>query len=208
MKRVLISGFEPFGGMDYNPSWDVAEQLQKTHTGAEVHAVRLPVEFGTAAETLLQHAEALQPDLIIATGLAGGTDAVRLERVGLNLRDARIPDNSGAQPVDEAIDDDGAAALFSTLRLKAAHARIKEAGIPVQLSLSAGSFVCNDVLYSLMAAVARMQTPVPAGFVHLPDLRDPAVSLTTEQSVEALGILIEESLAPEPDATIIGGTLH
>ncbi|PXA82248.1 pyroglutamyl-peptidase I [Auritidibacter sp. NML120779] len=208
MQRVLVSGFEPFGGMDYNPSWDVAEQLSDADTGAEVHVIRLPVEFGTAAQILLDHAESLQPEVIIATGLASGTDAIRLERVGLNLRDARIPDNAGAQPIDEPVDPHGPTAVFSTLRLKAALARITDAEIRVQLSLSAGSFVCNDVLYSLLVALDRKQAPIPGGFVHLPDLRDPAVSLTTNQAVEALGILIEESLKPEPDQNLPGGTLH
>lgn len=208
MKRVLLSGFDPFGGMSHNSSWDVVEQAAGTITGAEVDAIQLPVEYGRAAELLIQRIREVQPDVVIAVGLAVGTEALRLERVGINLRDARIPDNSGAQPVDESIDAEGQGALFSTLRLKAAHARIAEEQIPVQLSLSAGTFVCNDVLYSLLAAAADADRTMPAGFVHLPDLRVDDAPLTEDQAVRALDILIEESLSTAPDAALAAGALH
>lgn len=208
MERVLLSGFEPFGGMSHNSSWDVVEQARETITGAEVHTILLPVEYGRAAELLAQQVAELKPDVVIAVGLAAGTDAVRLERVGINLRDARIPDNAGAQPVDEPIDADGHAALFSTLRLKAAHARICEEQIPVQLSLTAGTFVCNDVLYSLLAEVGETSPGTPAGFVHLPDLRAQDAALTEGQAVRGLEILIEESLTTAPDAALAAGALH
>ena len=208
MKRVLLSGFEPFGGMSHNSSWDVVEQAAQTITSAEVHTVLLPVEFRRAAELLVQRIGEVEPDVVIAVGLAAGTGTLRLERVGINLRDARIPDNSGAQPVDEPIDAEGRGALFSTLRLKAAHARIVEERIPVQLSLSAGTFVCNDVLYSLLAAAANADSPTPAGFVHLPDLLAEDAPLTEDQAVRALDILIEESLSSAPDAALAAGALH
>ena len=208
MKRVLLSGFEPFAGMSHNSSWDVVEQTAATITGAEVHTVLLPVEFRRAAELLVQRIGEVEPDVVIAVGLAAGTGTLRLERVGINLRDARIPDSSGAQPVDEPIDAEGQGALFSTLRLKAAHARIVEERIPVQLSLSAGTFVCNDVLYSLLAAAANADSPTPAGFVHLPDLRTEDAPLAEDQAVRALDILIEESLSSAPDAALAAGALH
>lgn len=208
MKRVLLSGFEPFAGMSHNSSWDVVEQAAATITSAEVHTVLLPVEFRRAAELLVQRIGEVEPDVVIAVGLAAGTETLRLERVGINLRDARIPDSSGAQPVDEPIDAEGRGALFSTLRLKAAHARIVEERIPVQLSLSAGTFVCNDVLYSLLAAAANADSTTPAGFVHLPDLLAEDAPLTEDQAVRALDILIEESLSSAPDAALAAGALH
>lgn len=194
--------------MSHNSSWDVVEQAAETITGAEVHTVLLPVEFRRAAELLVQPIGEVEPDVVIAVGLAAGTGTLRLERVGINLRDARIPDNSGAQPVDEPIDAEGRGALFSTLRLKAAHARIVEEQIPVQLSLSAGTFVCNDVLYSLLAAAANADSTTPTGFVHLPDLLAEDAPLTEDQAVRALDILIEESLSSAPDAALAAGTLH
>ncbi|WP_010526016.1 pyrrolidone-carboxylate peptidase [Nesterenkonia sp. F] len=233
MTTALITGFDPFAGDDHNPSWDVAEELaaragdgrliaQAEHPDLTVHARRLPVVHGTALETLDAAIAAVAPDVVVSLGLAGGTEAVRLERVGLNLRDARIPDNAGAQPVDEPIVDDGEPALFSTLRLKAAHTRIAAAGIPVQLSLSAGSFVCNEVLYGLVHRLRERRqdarptahdgdsapSSVRGGFVHVPSLRAADSPVSLEQAVEAVDLLLAESLHDRPDAEHPGGALH
>lgn len=228
MTTALITGFDPFAGADHNPSWDVAEELaaraadgrliaQTEHTGLTVDIHRLPVVHEAALETLDAAIAAVAPDVVISLGLAGGTDAVRLERVGLNLRDARIPDNAGAQPVDEPIVDDGAPALFSTLRLKAAHARITAAQIPVQLSLSAGSFVCNEVLYGLLHRLRggsaeqhddAAPAPVRGGFVHVPSLREADCPVSLQQAVEAVDLLLAASLDDRPDVEHPGGALH
>ncbi|GAB3182887.1 pyroglutamyl-peptidase I [Nesterenkonia halophila] len=229
MTTALITGFDPFAGADHNPSWDVAEELaaraadghliaQAEHTGLTVDVHRLPVVHGAALEALDAAIAAVAPDVVLCLGLADGTDAVRLERVGLNLRDARIPDNAGAQPVDEPIVDGGAPALFSTLRLKAAHARITAAQIPVQLSLSAGSFVCNEVLYGLLHRLhggsAEQQdddeasAPVRGGFVHVPSLREADCPVSLQQAVEAVDLLLAASLDDRPDVEHPGGALH
>lgn len=228
MTTALITGFDPFAGADHNPSWDVAEELaaraadgrliaQTEHTGLTVDIHRLPVVHEAALEALDAAIAAVAPDVVISLGLADGTDAVRLERVGLNLRDARIPDNAGAQPVDEPIVDDGAPALFSTLRLKAAHARITAAQIPVQLSLSAGSFVCNEVLYGLLHRLrggqaepydAAAPAPVRGGFVHVPSLREADCPVSLQQAVEAVDLLLAASLDDRPDVEHPGGALH
>lgn len=215
-RTVLLTGFEPFAGMDHNPSWDVVTELaavadqvglhaQQVHGEVAVRTALLPVEFRASAERLSEQINACAPDLVIAVGLAAGTETVRLERVGLNLRDARIPDNAGHQPTEEPVISSGQPALFSTLRLKAAHAAISAAGIPVALSLSAGSFVCNSVLYSLLHAVP---TSVPAGFVHVPDLSRDDSPVHRTQAVQALDLLITESLRPEPDLQVPAGQLH
>ncbi|MGJ9374086.1 pyroglutamyl-peptidase I [Nesterenkonia sp. CF4.4] len=215
-RTVLLTGFEPFAGMDHNPSWDVVAELaavaerqglhaQQVHGALAVRTALLPVEFSASAARLLEQITACAPDLVIAVGLAAGTEAVRLERVGLNLRDARIPDNAGHQPTEEPVVSGGQPALFSTLRLKSAHAAIGAAGIPVALSLSAGSFVCNSLLYSLLHTVP---TSVPAGFVHVPDLTREDSPVSRAQAVQALDLLITESLRPEPDLQAPGGQLH
>ncbi|GAA1175823.1 pyroglutamyl-peptidase I [Nesterenkonia xinjiangensis] len=218
---VLLTGFEPFGGMDHNPSWDVVTAVaaraaagQSSLPGApEVRPLCLPVAFGQAPRLLDEAVEAAvvegrPPAAVLALGLAAGTDVVRLERVGVNLRDARIPDNAGAQPADEPVVEGGDGALFSTLRLKAAHTRISAANIPVQLSLSAGSFVCNDVLYSLLHGLRVRGLEIPGGFVHVPDLRDPLAPVRLEGAVEAVEILLEEALHGGADVATPGGTLH
>ncbi|RJN32429.1 pyroglutamyl-peptidase I [Nesterenkonia natronophila] len=217
--RVLLSAFEPFDGADHNPSQDVVRELteragrgqlaaQRERGGIVVVPVLLPVEFTTAGQILTQAAREHSPDLVISVGLADGTDAIRLERVGLNLRDARIPDNAGAQPVDQPIIADGENALFSTLRLKAAGQRIAEANIPVSLSLSAGSYVCNDLLYTVLAHLRSQESGARAGFVHVPDLLATDAPITVDEAVMALDLLICESMSPAPDTHAAMGALH
>lgn len=222
---VLVTGFEAFGGMGHNPSWDVASEVaaraaagtltaqrSQRHPGQmQVQALRLPVSYSRAGDTLsaaIDAAEYRPPDVVIALGLAAGTQTVRLERLGVNLRDARIRDNDDAQPRDEPVVPGGEGALFSTLRLKAAQQRIAAAGIPVGLSLSAGSFVCNDVLYTLLHHLRARALAASAGFVHLPDVRDPASPVSPEQAVDAVDLLIDESLRDGPDVAQPGGALH
>jgi pyroglutamyl-peptidase len=217
--RVLLSAFEPFGGADGNPSQDVVRELteraghgqliaQRERGGVVLVPVLLPVEFATAGQILTQAASERSPDLVISVGLAAGTDTIRLERVGLNLRDARIPDNAGAQPVDQPITADGENALFSTLRLKAAGQRIAEANIPVSLSLSAGSYVCNDLLYTILHHLRSQESDARAGFVHVPDLHARDAPITLEEAVTALDLLICESMSPSPDTHLPLGAMH
>ena len=217
--RVLVSGFESFAGLAYNPSQDVVETLvrgaesgqlitQREHGLVLLHTLVLPVEFGRAGKLLTAAVDEHQPDVVISVGLAAGTGSVRLERVGLNLRDARIPDNSGAQPLSEPIMEEGQNAYFSTLRLKAAEQRIAEAGIPVTLSLSAGSYLCNEVLYTLLHHLVGSQLPTAAGFMHIPDLRSLDSPVTCAQATDALDMVITEALKPDPDAATAVGALH
>lgn len=151
---------------------------------------------------------ATPPELVICLGLAAGTDTIRLERVALNLRDARIPDNAGAQPADVPVVPQGPPALFSTLRLKAAHARITATGIPVTLSLSAGSYVCNELLYTALHHISAKDLQIPAGFVHLPDLHSPSTPLSIGQAAAAVDLLIAESLRKNDDDATPLGQLH
>lgn len=217
MHTILLSAFEPFGGMDHNPSQDLIAEVQRRldrqeltaqaeHGEIAVVPLTLPVEFGRASELLKNAVDKHQPSLAIAAGLAAGTRTVRLERVGLNLRDARIPDNAGAQPVDQPIVHGGTTALLSTLRLKAAHRRITSAGIPAELSLSAGTYLCNEALYTLLHHTATPATR--AGFVHIPDLSQPESPVTLAQAASALDLLIAESLTPAPDAATAQGAIH
>ncbi|WP_166429866.1 pyroglutamyl-peptidase I [Nesterenkonia sphaerica] len=216
---ILVSAFEPFGGAQRNPSHDVVQELtrraergqlsaQQEHAGVVVVPVLLPVEFSTAGQLLTRAISEHRPALVISVGLAAGTDTIRLERVGLNLRDARIPDNAGAQPVDEPITAEGESALFSTLRLKAAGERIAAADIPVSLSLSAGSYVCNDLLYTVLHHLGRQAPQTRAGFVHVPDLHAADAPVTVGQAVLALDLLICESLSEAPDTAAQLGALH
>lgn len=220
--QVLLTGFEPFGGDPTNPSWpaarDAARQLQGQ--GIRAEAVQLPCAFEAAAHALREALRRHRPEVVIAVGLAGGTSAVRVERVAVNLQDARIPDNHGHQPTSGPCVPGGPTAWFSTLPVKRTAAALQAAQIPAQLSLSAGTFVCNHVFAHLMDATSGSDAPeVPtvraAGFVHVPwSAQDQAVTsaagqaLPAEQLSAALVIVAREALDPASDDDRPAGTLH
>lgn len=166
----LVTGFEPFGGEAINPSWEIARALQgRVIGGWPVVAVQLPCVFDTALPALRAALHRHRPRAVLALGLAGSRSAISLERVAVNLCDARIPDNAGAQPVDRPVIAGAPAAYFTRLPVKALARRLQAAGWPAELSFSAGSFVCNQVFFGLMHALRR-RPGVPAGFVHVPPL--------------------------------------
>ena len=166
MKKLLISGFEPFDNEKINPSWEAVRLLPDAVGDYRLTKLRLPVVFGAAADELLRVAEELCPDVIIAVGQAGGRAAITPEMVGINLRHGKIPDNAGHLATDEPIVEGGVAAYFSTLPVRKMVEGVKNAGMPAEVSYSAGAYVCNDVLYTLLAKMAENSTRV--GFIHIP----------------------------------------
>ncbi|MBP3377167.1 MAG: pyroglutamyl-peptidase I, partial [Clostridia bacterium] len=141
MKKLLITGFEPFGGEQINPSWEAVKRLPDVINGYELTKLRIPVVFGVAAEKVISEAGAIHPDVILCVGQAGGRNAITPELVGINLRHAAIPDNNGAQPSDEEISADGADAYFTTLPVRKIAAAIEAYGVPSRVSYSAGAYV-------------------------------------------------------------------
>lgn len=185
MKKLLITGFDPFGGESVNPSWEAVKLLPDQIGGYEIHKLQIPTVFGLAPRTVLEKAAEIQPDVIISVGQAGTRAAVTPERIGINVRDARIADNAGISPKDESIVPGGPDGLFSTLPVKAMIAAIQAAGLPGAVSNTAGTFVCNDVLYSLLHHYAG--THVRCGFIHVPWLPQQGTpSLPLEDTVKAL----------------------
>ena len=185
MKKLLITGFDPFGGESINPSWEAVKLLPEEIGEYTVYKLQIPTVFGVAAEKLLEKAAEIRPDVIISVGQAGGRAAVTPERVGINIRDARITDNAGISPKDEPIVPGGPDGYFSTLPVKAMIAAITEAGLPAAISNTAGTFVCNDVLYTLLH---RYQgTGTRCGFIHVPYLpQQGEPNLPLEQTAQAL----------------------
>lgn len=188
MKRLLITGFDPFGGESVNPSWIAVNQLPD-HIGEwELIKLQIPTIFGTAAESVLSAALSIQPDVILCIGQAGGRNAVTPEVVAINLREARIPDNAGQQPVITPVVADGPAAYFSTVPVREMIAAISDIGLAASLSYSAGAFVCNDVLYTLLHHFRN--TPTRVGFIHVPYLpqqaKDNIPSMPQEHITQAL----------------------
>ena len=189
-KKLLITGFDPFGGNDVNPSWEAVRLLPERVGEYQIHKLAIPTIFGAAAQRILEQARQLQPDVIISVGLAGGRDAVTPERIAVNIRDAKIPDNQGVQPRGDRVVPEGPAAYFSTLPVERMAERIRQEGIPAAVSNTAGTFVCNDVLYTLLHHFEN--TSVRAGFIHVPYLpAQGAPNMPLEQTVKALTAAIE-----------------
>jgi pyroglutamyl-peptidase len=191
MKKLLITGFEPFGGEITNPSWDAVVRLPDEINGYKLTRLEIPVVFGEAADTVIKAAEELYPDVILCIGQAGGRMAVTPELVGINLRHASIPDNKGNQPKDEPAIVGDREAYFSNLPARRMAEAIAAAGIPSQLSYSAGAYVCNDVLYTLLARYH--ESPVRVGFIHVPysDDQNKQPSMSIESIVKAIAVAIE-----------------
>lgn len=184
-KRLLITGFGPFGGESINPAWEAVQQLPDTIGDFVLCKLQIPTVFQKAAEIVLAQAKELRPDVILCIGQAGGRSAVTPERIAVNIRDARIPDNAGNAPRGEHIDPNGPAAYFSTLPVEKMAEKITEAGLPAAVSNSAGTFVCNDVLYALLHRYYNTKTRV--GFIHVPYLPSQGnPNLPLEDTVQAL----------------------
>lgn len=165
-KKLLITGFEPFGGQAVNPSWEAVALLPDRIGPWLLTKLRIPVEYGNAARLILEKAGDLAPDAIISVGQAGGRSAVTPEVIGINLREAAAPDNAGRLCRGEPIDPQGPDGIFSTLPVREMVKAMEEKGIPAKLSYSAGAYVCNDVLYSLLLRFRG--SGVRAGFIHVP----------------------------------------
>jgi pyroglutamyl-peptidase len=171
-----VTGFEPFGGEEINPSWEVCARLPCAIGRSRIHTLRVPTEFRRAIEAVAAEVGRLEPALVILLGQAGGRTAMSVERVAINVDDARIPDNAGEQPIDEAIAPAGPAAYFATVPIKAMAAAMGEAGVPAEVSNSAGTFVCNHLLYGVLHFLAASGRGARAGFIHVPWLEEQALS--------------------------------
>ena len=190
-KKLLITGFEPFDGEQINPSWEAVDRLLTEINGYELVKLRIPVVFGEAAAKVIKVAEEIRPDVILCIGQAGGRGAITPELVGINLRHASIPDNNEYQPKGEPIVEGGECAYFSTLPVRRIAEAINDAGIPSHVSYSAGAFVCNDVLYTLLARYKNTETRI--GFIHIPycakQNKEPAMDIN--DIVKGLVVAIE-----------------
>ena len=165
-KRLLITGFEPFDGQSVNPSWEAVALLPERIGAWQLTKLRIPVEYRNAPELILKKARDLEPDAIISVGQAGGRGAVTPEVIGINLREASISDNAGLLCKGELISPEGSDGIFSTLPVREMVEAIGAKGIAAKLSYSAGAYVCNDVLYSLL--LHYRGSDVRVGFIHVP----------------------------------------
>ncbi|AXV71304.1 Pyrrolidone-carboxylate peptidase 2 [Ralstonia solanacearum] len=215
MTTVLITGIEPFESDPTNPSWDIARALDGERIdGATLVARQLPCVFGRANRELVAAIEATQPSLVLALGLASGRSELSVERVAINVIDARIPDNAGNQPVDVPVVADGPAAYFSSLPIKAIVHALRAAGVPAAVSQSAGTYNCNHLFYGLMHHIATRAPRMRGGFIHVPATPELAArhpgrpSLRLDAQIAGMRVAVQTALATQGDLRLSGGTLH
>ena len=200
---VLLTGFDPFGGETVNPSWLAVQALHgRRVAGHRVIAAQLPTVFDAAPQRLQDLLRAHRPAVVICVGQAGGRAALSLERVAINLNDARIPDNAGAQPIDTPTAPGGPAAYFSTLPIKTMLLALQRRGVPAEVSQTAGTFVCNQVFYALMHLLATQNEAkgMRGGFIHVPWLPGQGTpSMPLEEMVTGLRLSVRAALTTRQD---------
>lgn len=214
--KIIVTGFDPFGGEVMNPAWKAVKALPDSILDAKIIRLEIPTVFEKSAQIVQQAIEKEQPDVVIHVGQAGGRFCVTPERIAINLDDARIPDNEGNQPIDQVIQAKGPAAYFSTLPVKAMVEAIKKAGLPAAVSNSAGVFVCNHIMYQTLHFIHQKAQNIQAGFIHVPYIpqqvldkpNQPCMNLaditrSLEKAIEAVIHFQGQS-----DLKCIGGTIH
>ena len=209
--KVLITGFDPFGGEKINPAWEAVKGLKDEIEGAEIVKLQIPTVFKKSAEKLFENIDAINPNVVICVGQAGGRFELSIERVAINLDDGRIPDNNGYQPVDVKVFEDGENAYFSTLPIKAMVEEVKKVGIPSAISNTAGTYVCNHIMYSLLYYINKKSLATRGGFIHVPYITEqvldkkntPYMDLNT--ITRGLEACIKAVINNETDLKISGG---
>ena len=212
--KILVTGFDPFGGESVNPALESVKRLPATIQGAEVKWVEIPTVFHRSAAVLEKEMEAYQPDVVLCVGQAGGRTGLTPERVAINQDDARIPDNDGNQPIDVVIRADGAPAYFSSLPIKAMVEEIKKAGLPASVSNTAGTFVCNHLMYQALYLVDKKFPQTRAGFIHIPYMLEQVVDKPSQPAIgladitRGLEAAIRAIVLYEQDIQAVGGATH
>jgi pyroglutamyl-peptidase len=209
--RVLITGFTPFGGEKINPSWEAIKRMKDNYGDIKVFKSEIPTVFNKAIYFLEEEIQRYNPDVVICTGQAGGRTAITPERVAINVNDARIPDNEGNTPIDKKIFEDGENAYFSSLPIKAIVKELRQKNIPATVSNSAGTFVCNNIMYGLLYYIDKNYENLKGGFVHIPYIHEQVVdkpnnpSMDLETIKKAFEIIIETIFRYDSDIAISDG---
>ena len=192
MVRVLLTGFEPFGGSDINASWETAVRVEQlSPKGVIVETMLLPVSFKRAGEAIRKDLREKQPDVVVMLGQRGKGMSIDIERIAINLMDSVNPDNDGYQPQEQVIIAESGAAYFSNLPVKALRDAVLQKDIPARVSNSAGLYVCNSTYYNALEEINRQQLPMKAVFVHLPKI---SADFPIERLAEAIKTIIETTI--------------
>lgn len=212
--KILMTAFDPFGGDKINPALEAVKHCDVSGLAAEVIKLEVPTVFGKAIEKVAEAMRKEKPDVVVAVGQAGGRFDITPERVAINIDDARIPDNEGNQPIDQPIFADGEPAYFATLPVKAMVKSIQDIGLPASVSNTAGTFVCNHIMYGILYTIAKEMPDVRGGFIHVPFIPEQVVSrpnapaMAMEDISRALRAALEAIIKYEKDLKLVGGAEH
>lgn len=211
--KVLITGFDPFGGENINPALEAVKMLPDTISGAEVIKLEIPTVFRKSLEKIEENILKYNPDIVISVGQAGGRYDITPERIAINIDDARIPDNEKNQPLDISIFEDGQNAYFSNLPIKAMVNEVRSASLPASVSNTAGTFVCNHVMYGILYMIDKKYPNIKGGFIHVPYIPSQVVtkpnmpSMSLENIAKALELCIKAAVKNKEDIKTVGGTI-
>ena len=212
--KVLVTAFDPFGGEKVNPALEAVKKLPDTISGATIIKQELPTVFKRSISVLEKAMHDNQPDIVLSIGQAGGRYDITVEKVGINLQDARIPDNDNEQPIDEMIFEDGETAYFASIPVKKVAESINKKGIPASVSYTAGTYVCNNIMYAGLYFINKKYPHMRGGFIHVPFITEQAVgkkdtaSMSLENIVTALEAAIQAIAENDEDIKTIGGATH
>ena len=213
--KILVTGFDPFGGETVNPAYEAVKLLPDTIGGAQIFKLEIPTVFSLSGPAVEEGIKKYEPDVVLCVGQAGGRASISVEKVAINFVDARIPDNNGEQPLDEPLQADGPAAYFSTLPVKAMVQHVKDAGLPCYLSFTAGTYVCNSIMYNVLYMCDKRYPGIRAGFIHVPyacgqvvDKANTTPSMPLETIAKSLEYAIEAIAIDREDSGESAGELH
>lgn len=211
--KILVTGFEPFGGEKINPSLEAVKMLEDNIAGADIVKVSMPVVFGKSIEKLDEVIMLEKPDAVICVGQAGGRFEISVERVAINVDDARIADNDGNQPIDEKIYKDGDAAYFATLPIKAMVEEMRKGNVPASVSNSAGTYVCNNIMYGLLYLANKKYPNIKGGFIHVPFIPEQVIGksntpyMSLDQISKGLSLAIKAVVENKSDIKALHGKI-
>ncbi|MGL4980442.1 MAG: pyroglutamyl-peptidase I [Fusobacteriaceae bacterium] len=209
--KVLVTGFDPFGGENINPAWEAVKAIPNQVEGVDVVTVQIPTVFRKSVDAVLTAAKEHNPDVILCVGQAGGRFDMTIERVAINIDDARIKDNEGNQPIDLPIYENGEQAYFTTLPIKAMVAEMQKNGCPASVSNTAGTFVCNHIMYAVLHHIAKDKIAKKGGFIHVPYIPEQVVDkkgapyMETTRITKSLVACIKAIKENETDKKLVGG---
>ena len=211
--KVLITGFDPFGGEPINPALEAVKKLPEIISGAEIIKLEIPTVFRKSLEKIEEAIIKENPDIVISVGQAGGRFGITPERVAINIDDARIKDNEGNQPLDIRIFEDGENAYFSNLPVKAMVKEVTDGGLPASLSNTAGTFVCNHVMYGILYLINKKYPNKKGGFIHVPYVSSQVISkpntpyMSLDDITSGLELCIKAAVEHDKDVKVVGGTI-